>query len=117
MSICLTFSNIDWAITKDVFSIIGTISAVVIGIIGLTTWRRQLKGTSEYEVAKKAILHTYEVEQTIQGVRHPMLHLPKDKDNIVLPIVDRQYMSQLDFYFHTLIVDSILFYGNINGYF
>lgn len=54
MSICLTISKIDWAITKDVFTIIGTVSAIVIGIIGLTTWRRQLKGTSEYEVAKKS---------------------------------------------------------------
>ncbi|WP_258544318.1 hypothetical protein [Alteromonas lipotrueae] len=79
MSICLTISKIDWAITKDVFTIIGTISAIVIGAIGLTTWRRQLKGTSEYEVAKKAILLTYEIEQAIQGVRNPMLHLPKDE--------------------------------------
>jgi len=62
-----------------VFAIIGITSAIVIGIIGLTTWRRQLKGTSEYEVAKKAILLTYEVEQAIQGVRNPMLHLPKEE--------------------------------------
>ncbi|GAB5391154.1 MAG: hypothetical protein Altm2KO_30260 [Alteromonas macleodii] len=79
MSICLTISKIDWAITKDVFTIIGTISAIVIGAIGLNTWRRQLKGTSKYEVAKKAILLTYEIEQAIQGVRNPMLHLPKDE--------------------------------------
>lgn len=79
MSICLTISKIDWAITKDVFAIIGTVSAILIGVIGLNTWRRQLKGTSEYEVAKKAILLTYEVEQAIQGVRNPMLHLPKDE--------------------------------------
>jgi hypothetical protein len=79
VSICLTISEVNWAITKDVFSIIGTISVIIIGIVGLTTWRRQLKGTSEYEVAKKAILLTYEVELSIQGVRNPMLHLPKDE--------------------------------------
>lgn len=67
----------DWSITKDVFSIIGTIGAITIGIVGLTTWRRQLRGTSEYELAKKAILVTYEVEHAIQSVRNPMLYLRK----------------------------------------
>ena len=62
LSICLSMSNIDWSVTKDVFTIVGTISAIVLGIIGLTTWRRQLKGTSEYELAKKTILLTYEIE-------------------------------------------------------
>lgn len=31
------------------------------------------------KLQKKAILLTYEVEQAIQGVRNPMLHLPKEE--------------------------------------
>ena len=54
MSLFLIINEIDWSITKDVFSIIGTIGALVIGSLGLFTWRRQLKGISEYELAKKA---------------------------------------------------------------
>ncbi len=79
MSICVSISDINWSLTKDVFSIIGTIGALTIGSIGLLTWKRQLQGTSEYELAKKAILKTYEVEQAIQSVRNPMLHLNKEE--------------------------------------
>lgn len=77
MSLCLAISEVDWSITKDIISIIGTIGALVIGSTGLFTWRRQLKGTSEYELARKAILSTYEVQQAIQSVRNPMLYLSK----------------------------------------
>lgn len=79
MSFCLTFTNIDWSLTKDVFSIVGTIGALILGAIGLTAWKRQLKGTSEYELAKKAILLTYEVQQLIQSVRDPLLQLKKEE--------------------------------------
>ncbi|TCS35684.1 hypothetical protein [Reinekea marinisedimentorum] len=79
MGICLSISEINWALTKDVFSILGTLGALIIGSIGLFTWKRQLKGTSEYELAKKAILKTYQVEQAIQAVRNPMLHLKQEE--------------------------------------
>jgi hypothetical protein len=79
LSICVSISEVNWSITKDVFSIVGTIGALIIGSIGLFTWKRQLQGTSEYELAKKAILNTYEVEQAIQSVRNPMLHLNKEE--------------------------------------
>jgi hypothetical protein len=79
LNICLSISEINWAITKDVFGILGTLGALVIGSIGLFTWKRQLKGTSEYELAKKAILKTYQVEQAIQAVRNPMLYLKQEE--------------------------------------
>lgn len=72
-------SEVDWSFIKDVFSIIGTIGALVIGTFGLFTWRRQLRGTSEYELAKKAIFKTYEVQQALQAVRNPMLYLSKEE--------------------------------------
>lgn len=79
MSICLTLTEISWALTKDVFSIIGTVGALIFAGFGLSTWKRQLRGTSEYELAKKSILLTYEVRQLIQGVRSPMLYLRKEE--------------------------------------
>ncbi|MFC6439119.1 hypothetical protein [Bowmanella sp. JS7-9] len=79
MNICLTLTEINWALTKDVFSIIGTVGALIFAGFGLSTWKRQLRGTSEYELAKKSILLTYEVQQLIQGVRNPMLYLRKEE--------------------------------------
>ncbi|EGR0354034.1 hypothetical protein E5T96_22630 [Vibrio vulnificus] len=72
-------SEIDWSLTKDVFSILGTVGALIIGTFGLFTWRRQLRGTSEYELAKKAVFKTYEVQQALQAVRNPMLYLSKEE--------------------------------------
>ncbi|MBU3006009.1 hypothetical protein [Paraglaciecola arctica] len=79
MNLCLTISEIDWSLTKDAFSILGTIGALIIGTLGLTAWRRQLRGTSEYELAKKAIFIAYEIQQALQTVRNPMLHLSKEE--------------------------------------
>lgn len=79
MDLCISISEINWSLTKDVVSIVGTIGALTIGGLGLFTWRRQLRGTSEYEIAKKAILKTYEVQQALQSVRNPMLYLSKEE--------------------------------------
>jgi hypothetical protein len=79
LDLCITVSDINWSLTKDVVSIVGTIGALTIGGLGLFTWSRQLRGTSEYEVAKKAILNTYEVQQALQSVRNPMLYLSKEE--------------------------------------
>lgn len=79
MNLCVTISEINWSLTKDVISIIGTMGALIIGGLGLFTWSRQLKGTSEYELAKKAVLSTYEVQQALQSVRNPILYLSKEE--------------------------------------
>lgn len=79
MTFCLTFSTIDWSLTKDVVTVIGTIGALILGIVGLTTWRRQLRGTSKYDVAKRAVLLTYQVRDSIQAVRNPMLYLTREE--------------------------------------
>lgn len=79
MNICVTISEINWSLTKEIISIVGTLGALIIGGLGLFTWSRQLKGTSEYELAKKAILSTYEVQQALQSVRNPMLYLSKEE--------------------------------------
>jgi hypothetical protein len=85
MLLGLTLSNVDWSLTNDivttvgaVVTIIGTVGALIIGAIGLSTWRRQLKGTAEYEVARKAVLLTRQVCAAIQNVRNPMLRLRKE---------------------------------------
>ncbi|WP_119394481.1 hypothetical protein [Salinibius halmophilus] len=72
--------SINWlTATKDVVSIVGALGALTIGSFGLFTWRRQLQGTSEYELAKKAVLKAYELQNAIQAVRNPMLYLKTDE--------------------------------------
>jgi len=74
-----SLTHFDLDTIKDVFSIIGIVATVVLGTIGLFTWKRQLRGTSEYELAKKAVFLTYEIDQLVNNVRNPMLYLSKEE--------------------------------------
>ncbi|MBC8783640.1 hypothetical protein [Pseudomonas fluorescens] len=76
MSICLTISDVDWAITKDVFSIVGTVVSAIgvflvfcIGLAGLVTWRRQLKGTADHDLARRVLVDLYGYRECIKYVR------------------------------------------------
>ena len=79
MKVCLAVMGIDWQLIRELVAVGGTIGALIIGVLGLSTWRRQLQGTSEYEVAKNALLATYHVRDAIQAARSPMLYLRKDE--------------------------------------
>lgn len=71
--------QITWSLVQEVVSVVGTLGALILGVVGLSTWRRQLKGTAEYEVAKKALLLTYQVQDAIRAVRAPMVWLRKEE--------------------------------------
>lgn len=76
MSICLALTEPNWAVTKDVFSIIGTfVSASGVGVAlwigrqGLETWRRQQKGTNDHTLAKQLLLDIYKLRQLLKDGR------------------------------------------------
>lgn len=76
MSICLAITDADWALTKDVFSVIGTfVSAVGVGLAswvgfsGLATWRRQLKGASDHELSRRALIELYRYRDAMEQAR------------------------------------------------
>lgn len=60
-------------IAKDFFGIISSIALVVLAILGLRTWERQLKGTTQYELAKKILKTTYRLRNAIDSVRNPLI--------------------------------------------
>lgn len=72
MSICLALSDVDWNLTKDVFSIVGTIASVLgvglafyIGLAGLSTWKRQLRGTADHKLARDAATAIYKYKTAL----------------------------------------------------
>jgi len=79
VDICLIISDLNWEVTKDVFSIIGTIGFLVIGALGINEWKKQHKSTTDHELAKNLISETYRWRQAIQKVRNPVLHLRKEE--------------------------------------
>jgi len=73
----ISFSGIAWSQIKDAISSIGVLGTLTLGTIGLTTWWRQLRGTSKYDIARRLLLHTYKVQDAIAALRSPMTFLTK----------------------------------------
>ncbi|QXI02487.1 hypothetical protein HV782_011035 [Pseudomonas monsensis] len=80
LSICLALTDADWSLTKDVFSIIGTIiSGSAVGVAyyfgqqGLHTWRRQLRGSADHDLARRLLIELYKLRDEIQRARSPAI--------------------------------------------
>lgn len=76
MSICLAISDVDWAVTKDVFAVIGTVisgvgvvAAAIIGFIGLATWRRQIRGQNDHQLARRLLVELYRTIENFKKYR------------------------------------------------
>jgi len=64
----------------DTVTALATTGAVVIAGLGLNAWRKQLKGTTEYELAKRLLLQVYQLRDALQYTRHPFLMLGEAGD-------------------------------------
>jgi hypothetical protein len=70
---------------KDVVLAIAGVIGSVVAILGLGTWKRQLYGQSEYELAKRLLKSLYLFREVINNARHPFMQysavpdLPQDK--------------------------------------
>ncbi len=80
MSICFAITDADWALTKEVFSVIGTVVSAIgvglagwIGFSGLATWRRQNKGTSDHDLSRRLLIDLYRLRDGIGHVRNPVM--------------------------------------------
>ncbi|SDR19432.1 hypothetical protein SAMN04490186_3911 [Pseudomonas grimontii] len=80
MSMCFAITDADWALTKDAFSILGTIISAVgvvlaarIGFLGLATWRKQNRGTSDHELSRRVLIDLYRLRDRIRQIRNPAM--------------------------------------------
>jgi len=72
---------------KNILSIITPIIGLILAYFGLSTWREQLWGKTEYEIARKLLRATYECREAVNYVRHPFISSgemqpPADKSDI-----------------------------------
>ena len=61
-------------LVKDLITIASLIAASVIAGMGLYTWKKQLVGTTEYELAKRILKATYRLRDTLENVRNPLIY-------------------------------------------
>jgi hypothetical protein len=56
---------------KDVLTAIAAVGAASIGLLGLATWRKQLKGRTEYELARRLLVAVYRIRNAVSYLRNP----------------------------------------------
>ena len=80
MSMCFAVTDADWSLTKDFFSVIGTlVSAVGVGVAfyigkkGLAAWEKQLKGTDDHNFSKAFLVEIYAFKKMLVAGRQKFL--------------------------------------------
>jgi hypothetical protein len=81
MSICLAITDANWALTKDVFAVFGTVIsfcgllvAAYVGVGGLNTWRRQIRGQNDHDLALRMLAELYKFEMVLNASRAPGIY-------------------------------------------
>jgi hypothetical protein len=59
------------SITKDIATTLAALSAGVVAVLGLRAWKKQLKGKTEYELARRFLRAAFNVRDAIKFVRNP----------------------------------------------
>jgi hypothetical protein len=73
-------TTIDWSsvkeyvvILKEITVALAALSAAIFAYLGLSTWRKELKGKAEYEKAKEVLKAVYKVREGFKHVRNPVI--------------------------------------------
>ncbi len=70
---CQDIIGIIISYTKDILTIISLGIASFVAVRGLQTWKSQLKGTNDYELAKRVLKAVYKLRNAINYVRSPLM--------------------------------------------
>lgn len=58
---------------KDIGTTIAALGGLGIAYKGLTTWRRQLRGNSDFDLARRILRATYQMRDRIRSLRNPWM--------------------------------------------
>ncbi len=91
------------SVGKDVLVAVAAVVGAAVAIRGLNTWNRQLKGSAEYDLARRILKVTYRLRDAIKSVRHPAMwgvEIPNP------PVEEAKHMSR----------EEIIYYGKSHAY-
>lgn len=60
------------SIAKDVITASAAVTAAVVAVKGLRAWKKQLRGKTDYELARRCLKAVYRVRDGIRMVRNPL---------------------------------------------
>lgn len=68
-----------WTLLKELLLVAAAITGGIVAVSGLRTWKRQLKGQSEYELARRLLLAIYRLRDAFRAARSPLMFVPPDE--------------------------------------
>ena len=71
----------------EVLTLIAVVAGVVIGYLGLRTWQRQLKGTADFDLAKRLLHQTILLRDNMIVLRAPEVIWPIEVDVAQVPTI------------------------------
>lgn len=60
---------------KDLILTITPVAAVLIALVGLSTWRRSLKGSHDFELSRRLLLSVYKSRDGLRAARNSFLQI------------------------------------------
>ena len=91
------------SIIKEIVITGAAITGSIVAVKGLSTWQRQLKGQSEYDLSRRILVSLFKYRDAINGVRNPAMWA----DEMPSPPEEKS---------KTMNSDQISFYGTSNAY-
>ena len=78
MHMCINYSISE----TDIITAAAAVGGLIVAAIGLSTWKKQIRGVSEYELAKRLMLEVYQLRDALRSTRNPFLSIAEgDKDD------------------------------------
>ena len=71
---CLNQNSFLISSIKDIILALAAISTATVAIIGVSAWKKELKGKAEYKLAKELLKSVYKVREGFRQVRFPAVY-------------------------------------------
>jgi hypothetical protein len=82
----------DWiSIIKDIVTALAAATGGIIAVLGLRVWRKQLRGKTDYELARRCLRCVYRVRDSIRIIRNPV----QGSDEVVQALKEIAQSSQV----------------------
>lgn len=85
-----------YSLILDSLTTVGVLIGAYVAIMGLNEWKKQLKGNTEYDLARRVLIKTFRVRDAFHQVRNPMMHFNKEDDEDFIKAEQRAFQKRLD---------------------
>ncbi|MDO8742462.1 MAG: hypothetical protein Q7J45_02895 [bacterium] len=69
-------------IAADFLTVVSAVIVAVAAVLGINTWRKQMRGQTEYELARRYLRSVYKVRDAIKSTRNPFIPVGEMVDSL-----------------------------------